>query len=140
LILILAWPEFPGEKAGMNGSVAAAVSLGYGLTKKGASNPAVREAGIRFLKYFNSYEAVTQRIRDGLIFAPVLKNYQIPEDLSPLMKQRIKFSWKAINTEVIDIFLRGEPNDVLNAGIQKIVDGEATPYQIAAEIERLLRN
>jgi raffinose/stachyose/melibiose transport system substrate-binding protein len=138
--LILAWPEFPGEKAKMSGSVAAAISAGYGLSKKGADNPVVREAGIKFLKHFNSHDAVTQRIRDNMVYAPVLKNYRIPEDLSPLKKQRIRFCWSVTNTEVIDMFLTGEPNDYLNLGIQRIVDGEATPSQVAAEVEKALRN
>lgn len=55
------------------------------------------------------------------------------------MKQKVVLAQTAKNTDVIDAFLGGAANDALNAGMQKIVTGAATPAQVAAEVERLLR-
>jgi len=123
----------------MAGSVAAAIQVGYGLTKEGAKDPAVRDAALKFLKYFYSYEETTQRLRDGAIVAPILKNYKIPDDMPSIVKQKVALAQKAKNTDVIDAFLSGAANDALNAGMQKIVAGTATPEQVAAEVEKLAR-
>jgi raffinose/stachyose/melibiose transport system substrate-binding protein len=134
--LMLAWPAFPGEKSSMAGSVAAAIQVGYGLTKKGGQNPAIRDAALKFLlEYFYSEPEVTQRLRDGAIVAPILKNYQVPDDLPPIVKRKVELAQKATNTDVIDAFLSGAANDALNAGMQRIVKGEATPEEIANEVE-----
>lgn len=52
--LMLAWPKLPGEKDGLAGSVAAAIQVGYGITKAGAADKAVLDASLKFIKYFNS--------------------------------------------------------------------------------------
>ncbi|TCW61200.1 extracellular solute-binding protein [Treponema sp. J25] len=136
---MLAWPKLPGEKPAMAGSVAAAIQVGYGLTQAGAKDPAVRDAALKFLKYFYSYEETTQRLRDGAIVAPILKNYKVPDDLPSIVKQKVVLAQSAKNTDVIDAYLSGAPNDALNAGMQKIVAGTATPEEVAAEVEKLLR-
>jgi raffinose/stachyose/melibiose transport system substrate-binding protein len=136
--LMMAWPKLPGEKPATAGSVAAAISVGYGITKAGAANPAVRDAALKFINYFYSHEETTQRLRDGAIVAPVLKNFKVPDDLPRLVKQKVGLAQKAMNTEVIDAFLSGAPNDALNAGMQKIASGQATARQIAEEVESLM--
>lgn len=136
---MLAWPKFPGEKAGAEGSVAAAIQVGYGLTKKGASDPAVQAAALKFLQVYYSEPETTQRLRDGGIVAPILKNYKVPADLPQIIKEKVALAQKAMNTDVIDAFLSGAPNDTLNAGMQKIVSGTTTPEDLAAEVEKLLR-
>jgi raffinose/stachyose/melibiose transport system substrate-binding protein len=137
--LMMAWPQLPGEKSATAGSVAAAISVGYGITKAGAADPAVRDAALKFLQYFYSHEETTQRLRDGAIVAPVLKNFKVPDDLPRLVKQKVGLAQSAMNTDVIDAFLSGAPNDVLNAGMQKIASAQATAKQVAAEVEALLR-
>ncbi len=137
--VMMAWPKLPGEKAATAGSVAAAISVGYGITKAGAADPNVRDAALKFLQYFYSHEETTQRLRDGAIVAPVLKNFVVPDDLPTLVKQKVGLAQKAMNTEVIDAFLSGAPNDALNSGMQKIAAGQATAQQVAAEVEALLR-
>jgi len=137
--LMIAWPKLPGEKANMAGSVAAAIQVGYGLTKSGASDPAVRDAALKFLKFYYSEPETTQRLRDGAIVAPILKNYQVPADLPSIMKQKVILAQSAMTTDVIDAFLSGEPNEALNAGMQEIVSGTATPEEIAKKVEDLLR-
>jgi len=137
--LMMAWPKLPGEKAAMAGSVAAAIQVGYGLTKAGAADPKVRDAALKFLQYFYSHEETTQRLRDGAIVAPVLKNFKVPDDLPRLVKQKVTLAQSAKNTDVIDAFLSGAPNDTLNAGMQKIAAGQATSAQIARDVEALMK-
>jgi raffinose/stachyose/melibiose transport system substrate-binding protein len=134
---MLAWPELPGEKRATAGCVAAAIQVGYGLTKKGASDPAVRDAALKFLQYFFSVEETTQRLRDGAIVAPILKDYQVPADLPYIVKQKVGLAQTSMNCDVIDAYLSGAANDALNAGMQKIVAGTATPEEIAAEVQQL---
>ena len=136
--VMMAWPTLPGEK-GAAGSVAATIQVGYGVTKTGAADPAVRDAALKFIKYFYSEAETTQRLRDGAIVAPILKGYKAPADLPSIVKQKMDLGLNAKSTDVIDAFLSGAPNDALNAGAQKIVSGTATPEQVAAEIESLLR-
>ncbi len=135
--VMMAWPKLPGEKAATAGSVAAAISVGYGVTKAGAADPKVRDAALKFLQYFYSHEETTQRLRDGAIVAPVLKNFKVPDDLPSLVKQKVGLAQTAKNTDVIDAFLSGAPNDALNAGMQKIASGQATAKQVAEEVESL---
>jgi raffinose/stachyose/melibiose transport system substrate-binding protein len=137
--LMMAFPKLPGEKAATAGSVAAAIQVGYGLTKAGGSDFAVRDAALKYIQVFYSHEETTQRLRDGAIVAPVLKNFKVPDDLPRLVKQKVGLAQSAMNTDVIDAFLTGAPNDALNAGMQKIVSGQATAKEIAAEVESLLR-
>lgn len=135
---MIAWPTLPGEKGATAGSVAAAIQVGYGITKKGASDEAVRDAALKFLRYFYSHPETTQRLRDGAIVAPILKNFVVPEDLPSLSKQKVVLAQSALNTNVIDAFLSGDANEALNTGMQKIVSGQATPLQIANQVESLM--
>jgi raffinose/stachyose/melibiose transport system substrate-binding protein len=137
--LMMAWPKLPGEKAATAGSAAAALSVGYGVTKAGAADPKVRDAAFKFLATFYSHEETEQRLRDGAIVAPVLKNFVVPDDLPRLVKQKVGLAQAAMNTDVIDAFLSGAPNDALNSGMQKIASGQATAREVAEEVESLLR-
>jgi raffinose/stachyose/melibiose transport system substrate-binding protein len=135
---LMAFPKLPGEK-GCTGTVAAAWQVGYGLTKKGISDEKVRKAAIKFLDFFNSTEEVTERLRDGLIVAPVLKNYKVPADMPPIISEKVALGTTAPNTDVIDSYLSGKANDTLLAGCQQIVAGTKTPAQVAAEIQLLVK-
>jgi raffinose/stachyose/melibiose transport system substrate-binding protein len=137
--VLMAWPALPGEQAAMAGSVAAAPSVGYGITQEGAKEAKVRDAALKFLKAFNSVEEVTLRLRNGAIVAPVLMNFQVPDDLPNVVKQKVILANAAKETQVIDSFLSGAPNDALNAGMQKIAAGTSTPEKVAAEVETLVR-
>ena len=68
-----------------------------------------------------------------------MKNYTLPEDLPIISKRKVELAKTAKNTDVIDAFLSGAANDALNAGMQKIASGQATPEEVAAEVEKLLR-
>lgn len=137
--VMMAFPKLPGEKASTAGSVAAAIQVGYGITQAGAKDPAVRDAALKFIQAFYSEPETTQRLRDGAIVAPILKGYKVPADLPSIVKQKVALATSAKNTDVIDAFLGGAANDALNAGMQKIASGSATPAEVAAEVEKLLR-
>jgi len=137
--VMMAWPKLPGEKANMAGSVAAAIQVGYGLTKSGAADATKRAAALKFIQYFYSEAETTQRLRDGAIVAPILKDYKVPADLPSIVKQKVVLAQKALNTDVIDAFLAGAANEALNAGMQKIASGTATAAEVAAEVEKILR-
>lgn len=136
--VMMAFPQLPGEKPATAGSVAAAIQVGYGLTKQGASDPAVRDAALKFMRYFYSHAETEQRLRDGAIVAPVLKDFDVPDDLPIIVKQKVGLAQRALNTDVIDAFLSGAANEALNTGMQKIVSGQATPQEIATQVESLL--
>jgi raffinose/stachyose/melibiose transport system substrate-binding protein len=138
--LMLPFPALPNEKPATAGSVAAAIQVGYGITQAGAKDPAVRDAAMKFIQYFYSHEETAQRLKDGAIVAPILKNFKVPEDLPTINKRKVVLAQTAKNTDVIDAFLGGAANDALNAGMQKIVTGAATPAEVAAEVEKLLRS
>ncbi|MFW6249637.1 MAG: ABC transporter substrate-binding protein [Alkalispirochaetaceae bacterium] len=135
--VMMAWPELPGEKSETANSVAAAIQVGYGITKAGTEDPAVQDAALEFIRFFNSEPEVTQRLRDGAIVAPILKDYEVPEDLPSIVKQKVAMAQSVTYTDVIDAFLSGAPNDALNAGMQKIVSGDATAEEIAEEVQSL---
>ena len=135
---LLAWPTLPGEKSGVAGSVAAAWSVGYGVTQV-ALDAGVEETAGDFLAYVNREEEATQRLRDGAIVAPVIRNYQAPSDLPSEVAKKIALAAEALSTEVIDAHLTGPPNEALNVGMQRIAAGEASPAEVAAEVEALAR-
>jgi raffinose/stachyose/melibiose transport system substrate-binding protein len=135
--VMMAWPKLPGEKDNMAGSVAAAIQVGYGVTKAGAADVKVRDAALKFIKYFYSEKETTQRLRDGAIVAPILVGYQVPKDVPSIVKQKVTLANTATTTNVIDAFLSGKPNDALNAGMQKIAGGKAKPEEVAAEVQKL---
>jgi len=136
--VMMAWPELPGQAPGMDDSMAAAISVGYGITRSGAADPEVRDAALAFINYFYSEAEVTQRLRDGGIVAPVLLGYTPPADLPAIVQQKVGLAQSVQYTDVIDAFLSGLPNDTLNAGMQSIIAGEKTPQQVAAEVQALL--
>ncbi|MBN2655540.1 MAG: extracellular solute-binding protein [Spirochaetales bacterium] len=138
-MVLMAWPKMPGEKAAANNTVAAAWQVGYGVTKAGASDAAVLDAAVKFINFFNSEAEVEQRLRDGAIVAPILKGYVTPSDLPNAVTQKVLLAQNAVECEVIDAFLTGDPNDALNTGMQKIASGLATPAEVAAEVEALAR-
>jgi raffinose/stachyose/melibiose transport system substrate-binding protein len=57
----------------------------------------------------------------------------------PIIKRKIHLAKNSIYTEVIDTVLQGEPDEILNTGIQSIVAGKATPEEVARAVENSLR-
>lgn len=129
-------PPVPGEKGCAN-SIASAWQVGYGITKAGAADAKTLDAAKKWISYFNSRVEVEQRLRDGGISAPILKDFDLPADLDPCIKEKAALS-AFVPCDVIDSFLTGAPNDALNAGMQEIVSGKTTAAALAAKVEGLM--
>lgn len=132
-------PALPGENVKMANSVAAAVSVGFGLTKAATEDPAILDASIKFIRAVNSPANVTRRWLNGSIVAPV-EFVDPPSGMSKIVLEKMKYS-KSVgpHTDVIDSYLPPTANDALNIGMQNIALGKATPESVAAEVERLVR-
>lgn len=138
--VLMAWPALPEEKSATAGSIAAAVQSGYGIINSAnvQKDSEIVKAAMKFLEYYYGEEETTQRLRDGAIVAPILKGYQIPGDLPLIIQSKVKLGMSgAVETNVIDAFLSGDPNNALNAGMQEIVAGSKTAQQVAEEVEAL---
>lgn len=133
-VKLISIPQVPGEKA-CAGSLAGAWQVGYGITKKGASDAKVLDAAKRWIEYFYSYDETVQRLRDGGISAPIIKNFVLPEGMDPCIAEKAKLGAYP-SCYVIDSYLTGVANDTLNAGMQDIVSGKITPAALAANVQK----
>ncbi len=133
-VKLISIPQVPGEKA-CAGSLAGAWQVGYGITKKGASDPAILEAAKKWIAYFNSYDEVVQRLRDGGISAPILKDFVLPSGMDPCIGEKAKLGAYP-SCYVIDSYLTGVANDTLNAGMQDIVSGKIDAATLAANVQK----
>ena len=133
-VKLISIPPVPGEKA-CAGSLAGAWQVGYGITKAGASDPAKLEAAKKWIAYFFSETETIQRLADGAISAPILKNFTLPDRMDPCIAEKATLG-KYPSCYVIDSYLSGTPNDVLNAGMQNIVAGKTTAKELAAAVQR----
>ncbi len=138
-MVLMNWPDFPKQKGGTHNYGAAAMSVGYGLTRDGAKKTAVKQAALSFIAYFNSTKEVELRLRNGEITGPILKDFVIPNDMPSYVGQKLELSRNTYVSDVIDSFLAGAPNEALNNGIQLIADGKASPLEVAVHVEQLLR-
>ena len=133
-VKLISIPQVPGEKA-CAGSLAGAWQVGYGITKKGASDPVILEAAKKWIAYFNSYDEVVQRLRDGGISAPILKDFVLPSGMDPCIGEKAKLGAYP-SCYVIDSYLTGVANDTLNAGMQDIVSGKIDAATLAANVQK----
>ncbi len=130
---LIAIPAVPGEKY-YAGAMAGAWQVGYGITKTGAADPKKLDAAKRFLeKMFNEEETII-RIRNGAISSPILKSINLPDDLDPLVAEKGTLG-EYPSCYVIDSYLTGTANDLLNSGMQDIVNGKQTAAQVAAAVQ-----
>ena len=134
---LISFPTIPGEKASVALSSAGAIAVGYGFTKKAVEDGVV-EAAVKFLDYFNNDAEVIQRLRDGAIVAPVTYA-AIPSDMPAIINEKVAYGAAGYpSAQVIDSYIQGDPNDLLNAGMQQIVSGKATAAEIAAKVQAAL--
>ena len=133
-VKLISIPQVPGEKA-CAGSLAGAWQVGYGITKKGASDPTILEAAKKWLAYYNSYDEVVQRLRDGGISAPILKDFVLQSGMDPCIGEKAKLGAYP-SCFVIDSYLTGVANDTLNAGMQDIVSGKIDAATLAANVQK----
>jgi len=133
-VKLISIPPVPGEKA-CAGSLAGAWQVGYGITKAGSADPAKVEAAKKWIAYFFSEAETVQRLADGAISAPILKDFKLPDGMDPCIAEKATLG-KYPSCYVIDSYLSGTPNDVLNAGMQNIVAGKTTAKELAAAVQR----
>jgi len=133
-VKLISIPQVPGEKY-CAGSLAGAWQVGYGITKKGTQDPAVLEAAKKFLAYFFSTEETIQRLRDGGISCPILKDFVLPEGMDPCIAEKASLGAYP-SCYVIDSYLTGVANDTLNAGMQDIVSGKIDAATLAANVQK----
>ena len=133
-VKLISIPQVPGEKANA-GSLAGAWQVGYGITKKGASDAKVLDAAKRWIEYFYSYDETVQRLRDGGISAPILKDFVLPAGMDPCIGEKAKLGAYP-SCYVIDSYLTGVANDTLNAGMQDIVSGKIDAKTLAANVQK----
>ena len=133
-VKLISIPQVPGEKA-CAGSLAGAWQVGYGITKKGAKDKKVLDAAKRWIAYFYSYDETVQRLQDGGISAPIIKDFKLPAGMDPCIGEKAKLGVYP-SCYVIDSYLSGVANDTLNAGMQDIVSGKITPAALAANVQK----
>ena len=133
-VKLISIPQVPGEKA-CAGSLAGAWQVGYGITKKGTKDKKVLDAAKRWMAYFYSYEETVQRLQDGGISAPIIKNFKLPSGMDPCIAEKATLGAYP-SCYVIDSYLTGVANDTLNAGMQDIVSGKITPAALAANVQK----
>lgn len=127
-------PTVPGEKANMADCIAGAWQTGYGVTKKGASDPKVVAAAKEWFKFFFSYEETVIRLRNNAICSSLLKDFVLPDDIDPIHREKRKLN-SYTSCYIIDSYLTGPANDVLNLEIPDIVFGAKTASQVANDIQ-----
>ncbi len=133
-VKLIAIPAVPGEKA-YSGAMAGAWQVGYGITKQGASDPAVLDAAKRWMAHYFSYDETVQRLQDGAISAPIIKGFVTPEGMDPMVAEKATLGAYP-SCYVIDSYLTGAANDALNAGMQDIVAGRTTAAQLAEVVQK----
>ena len=136
-IKLIPIPTIPGEKANMADCIAGAWQVGYGVTKKGASDPKVAAAAKEWFKFFFSYEETVQRLNDGAIATPILKDFVLLDGMDPIISEKIKLNAYP-NCYIIDSFLTGEANDTLNKGLRDLVAGKTTSADLATAVQTAL--
>lgn len=133
-VKLISIPQVPGEKA-CAGSLAGAWQVGYGITKQGAKDKKVLDAAKRWIAYFYSYEETVQRLQDGAISAPIIKDFKLPAGMDPCIGEKAKLGAYP-SCYVIDSYLTGVANDTLNAGMQDIVSGKITAEALAKNVQK----
>lgn len=134
---LIAWPKLPGEKPETAGTIAAISYPGLGITSLASEEK--RKAGMKFIQFYNSYEEVEKKRTISLFPGHVLKD-QNRWGISHLKIEREKLIRAAAITEVIDNFLKGLANEILETGLQNIVLGSADPEEVAAAVDAAAGN
>ena len=132
-VTLISIPPVPGEKY-CAGSMASEWQPGYGITKKCASDEKTLDAEKKWLAYFNSDEEVFNRLNTGGISSTILKDFVLPSDINHCIAEKAKLNNYPV-CQVIDSYLKGTANDMLNAGMKKIVSGTTTPIDLAASVQ-----
>lgn len=130
-------PPVPGEMPQMANSIASTWQAGYGITKEGASDPEILDAAKKWMEYFYSYDETILRLKDGIISAPILKDFVVPEGMDPMVSEKATLN-SYPSCLVIDSILPVSVNEILNQGIQEIIAGQTTATKLAYQVQEAL--
>lgn len=127
-------PPVYGEKNKMANCIASTWQVGYGITKEGASDPLILDAAKKWMDFFYSRDETILRLKDGVISAPIIKDFVPPEGMDPMVSEKASLSAYP-SCYVIDSYLPTATNDVLNQGIKEIVAGQTTATKLAQKLQ-----
>lgn len=132
---LMNFPAIPGEKN--PGVVSAIAGTGWAISASIPAGSAKEAAAVRFIKYLYGPEVQKIRLETGA-YVPSRKGVT-SDKLEPLVNKQIAYYGTIAKTSyVIDGVIDAGVNDVLNNGLQSIGLGQATPEQVAADMQTAL--
>ncbi|MBN1410946.1 MAG: hypothetical protein JW969_08875, partial [Spirochaetales bacterium] len=138
-INMLVLPQIPGENVNMAGSATGKDSVGLGLTAAGQADPSVRDAVLHFIQYFYSEAETTQRLQQHNIMAPIIKNYIPPDNLPPLIQQKLNLAFSTtVITDTLTSYLSDDINQLVYYRLVDLVMGGITAEEAATAIKNSL--
>ena len=133
-IKIIPFPSINGEK---NNSASTTIGTGFGM-KVGLSKE-TKKLAWEFIKYYIGESESIKRLNiEGEI--PVYEVDFSSVEISYMTKQIVAYSSSNHALDVIDAYLTGKANDVLNIGLKDIASGKKTPTQVAKEVQNAFDN
>jgi len=110
---------------------------GVGMSIKSDLDLLKKEAAWTFVKFFAGKEYQLKRLKiEGTTPSYILNKTEIEAlNLDTLINKRLDFTLFHNGVNVIDNYLSGQTNEVLNLGIQKLVLGAISPEELAKEIQ-----
>jgi raffinose/stachyose/melibiose transport system substrate-binding protein len=128
-------PVIPGEKNA--GVVSAIAGTGYAISASIPAGSPKEAAAVTFIKYL--YSPAVQKIRlETGAYIPT-RTGVTSDKIEPFTKKQIAYYGTIpATTYVIDGVLDPGVNDVLNNGLQSIGLGQATPAQVAADMQKAM--
>lgn len=124
---------FPSIKGEIANSTSIVAGVGFGMKAGMSENES--EAAWSFIKYYISAESQRNRlVLNGIV--PSAKDVDVSSvNIDLFTKKRIEFSKRYSALDVIDNFLTGRVNEVLNSGLKEMVLGVKTPERLAVDIQ-----
>jgi raffinose/stachyose/melibiose transport system substrate-binding protein len=125
------WPAVPGGKGAAN-EVTWAAGWGWGLSSK--LEGAEREAALALVKALSDEDYGRERTEMGQAAAQMVSDY----DASKLPALLVEHNAMSQSWQAVPILTLGFPTsvtDVLSTGLQEILTGQATPEEVAADVQ-----
>jgi raffinose/stachyose/melibiose transport system substrate-binding protein len=125
------WPAVPGGKGAAN-EVTWAAGWGWGLSSK--LEGAKRDAAVALVKALSDEDYGRERTEMGQAAAQNVTDY----DASKLPALLVEHNAMSQNWQAVPILTLGFPTsvtDVLSTGLQEIITGQATPEEVAADVQ-----
>ncbi len=128
---IALWPATPEGKGAAN-EVTWAAGWGWGLN--GKLEGAKRQAALDLVKFLSDEEYGRLRTESGQAAAQMISDF----DASKLPPLLVEMNNASLNWQAVPILTLGFPSsvgDVLSTGLQEIITGQATPEEVAADLQ-----